>query len=127
LFIGEPCQLDASLLKDKGRFLALLVVQYPSQRLSLGPGDGARLLISSGSRGVIANLQSGYSLLTEGLHLRITDPKALNFPGEAAVLLSDLRETVGQSILLDWKLAKQLKEFCDGLNTQLARGRDKGT
>jgi hypothetical protein len=76
---------------------------------------------------VIANLQSGYSLLTEGLHLRITDPKALNFPGEAAVLLSDLRETVGQSILLDWKLAKQLKEFCDGLNTQLARGRDKGT
>src|SRR5262249_57566491 len=68
----------------------------------------------------------GWRPRREGADLRITDPKALDVPREAAVLLSDLRERVGQPILLDWNLAKQLKEFCDGLNTQLARGGDKG-
>jgi hypothetical protein len=126
LFISQASQFNTGLFKDQRRFLTLLVVQYPSQRLPLGPGDGARLLVLSGSRGVIANLQGGYSLLTEGLHLRITDPKALDVFQQPAVLRGDLRKTIGQLALLDWSRVKQLKEFCDGLNTQLAGGWDEG-
>ena len=83
-----------------------MVVQYPSQRLPFGPGDGARLLILSGSRGGIANLQGGYSLLTERLHLRIIDPKAFYVFHQPKVLHSDLRETIRQLTFLRRGLAK---------------------
>src|SRR5262249_54277478 len=102
----------------------LLVVQYPSQRLTLGGDDGARLRKPSDSRGVIGNLQGSCGLLTQGLHLRIIDPKALDVLLQPAVLLGNLGKTVSQLALLNRNLAKQLKEFCDGLNTQLAGGGD---
>jgi hypothetical protein len=55
---------------------------------------------------VIGNLQGSCGLLTEGLHLRIIDPKAFYVFHQPAVLNGNLRETIGQLAFLHRGLAK---------------------